>query len=87
MIRQIPGQMSLTTITTPPWVKCFKTCRHFDSHPEWPPDRFPGDPKQKRCTYHMKGYGTSGGEFWQERDSAGIVEMYCRQYEGRQNEL
>ena len=27
----IPGQMTLERITTPPWVECFKTCRHFDS--------------------------------------------------------
>ena len=75
----IPGQMSMPRITTPPWVECFKTCRHFDSHPEWLPDRFPYT-QIRRCTYHMQGSGTSGAEFWAE-NSGGIVEMYCRKYE------
>lgn len=76
----LPGQLSLTMITTPAWVECFKTCRHFDSHAAYPPDRFPGNRRMRRCTYSMHEHGTSGEEFWQEVQS-GVVEMYCKYYE------
>ena len=76
-----PGQIGLAVIVTPPWPKCFKTCRHFDTHPEYPPDTFPCT-KARRCTYHMKDTGTSGDEFWQET-WANVVEMYCQKYERR----
>lgn len=78
---QIPGQVSLAMITTPPWGKCFKTCKHFDAHPEYPPDTFPLT-NTKRCTYHMAGEGSSGKEFWLENVD-NVTEMYCRKYEER----
>lgn len=78
-MKPLPGQITIVEVTVPPWVKCFKTCRHFDSHPEFRPDTFPGT-DILRCTYSMKGTGTSGAELWTEV-SDNRVEMYCRKYE------
>lgn len=78
-MNHIPGQLSIADLGTPPWPECFKSCAHFDSHPEFPPDMFPIS-TMKRCTYHMKDTGTSGEEFWIEVTD-NISEMYCKKYE------
>jgi len=80
-ITDIPGQLSLfefmpEIIPQPPWVECFKMCKHFDSHQEWMPDFFPGQQGVKRCRYCDKGYGTSGKQFWLEGGH-----MYCKNWE------
>ena len=65
----------------PFWPKCFETCKHFDSHPEYPPDLFAWPPDKKRCTYCNHEHGTSGKQFKWEHITAQTVDMYCIYYE------
>jgi len=77
------GQLDLfSMMETPLWETCFKTCRHFDSHPEWKPDTFPGT-RIRRCTYHMHEFGTSGKQF-KGVFKDDVWEMYCIYYEGKE---
>lgn len=73
--------MDQLSLFRPPWVECFKTCKHFDSHPDWPPDHFPGAPDVKRCTYCDHKYGTSGEQFETIDEGRGYIDMYCVHYE------
>ena len=74
------GQVSLFK---PPWIECFKTCKYFDSHPEWPPDTFPLPSDMKRCMYCDHQYGTSGKQFRMIYEGRSI-EMYCVHYEEKE---
>ncbi len=78
----IDGQISLMSVLIPPWIECFKTCRHFDSHAEFPPDQFPVPGKIKRCTYCLHN-GTGGEEMLLEETEKNTIEMYCLYYEER----
>lgn len=83
-MKVMPGQMTLfeyapEIIPPPEWVKCFKTCKHFDSHPDFMPDYFPGNRRVKRCNY-CDHEGTSGKQFKMELIN-GICHMYCKYYE------
>lgn len=74
------GQLDLfAMMETPLWEICFKTCRHFDSHPEWKPDLFPGT-RIRRCTYCLHEHGTSGKQFKSELKN-NTWEMRCIYYE------
>lgn len=79
----IPGQISLLEITQPPWIHCFKTCKHFDSHPDFPPDHFAWPPDMLRCTYCDHEYGTSGKQF-RHTSVDHRVEIYCVHYEEKE---
>jgi len=63
----------------PEWEKCFDTCRHFDSHPDYKPDCFPGYPNHKRCSY-CDHEGTSGKQF-KLKCINNIWHMWCKYYE------
>ena len=72
-----------TLLLQPRWIDCFAQCRHFDSHPGWEPDYFPGT-KLRRCRYCNHRYGTSGKQFWEETDQHGTIQMYCKHFERKQ---
>ena len=63
----------------PEYPRCFKWCRHFDTHPDYQPDYFPGT-KEKRCTYDLCGYGTSGKQFYTKLIN-NIWHMWCKNFE------
>lgn len=70
-----------TTLLPPFFPKCQETCKHFDSHPEWKPDRFAWPPDKRRCTYCNHEYGTSGKQFKFENITEYTSDMYCIYYE------
>ena len=76
------GQMTLfeyaPDVFRPEWEDCFRTCKHFDSHPEYMPDYFPAS-RRKRCNY-CDHEGTSGKQFILKRIN-NIWHMWCRYYE------
>lgn len=79
----IPGQISLLEVTQPPWPKCFQSCRHFDSHPDFLPDHFPWPPDMRRCTYCDHEYWSSGKQF-RMTSVNNIAHMYCIYYEEKE---
>ena len=66
-------------VMRPEWEQCFKTCKHFDSHPDYPPDYFPGNRKHKRCNY-CDHEGTSGKQF-EMKLVDNTWHMFCKFYE------
>ena len=78
-MKQQLGQISFFEIIQPEWQECFKSCKHFDSHPDFMPDLFPST-NIKRCQYCDHQYGSSGKQFRIEVEN-NKCHMYCVHYE------
>lgn len=81
------GQMAIaqwmpSAIPKPEWVMCFRQCRHFDTHPDFLPDFFPGT-RESRCRYCDHKHGTSGDQFKLKTDR-GVVRMFCIHFEPKE---